>query len=162
MWVAGSALSLCSIHLFLMLSPHGAAPHHGIEVCGSLPRPLIAMIWLGLTYSACAASIWPLLSNIVPTKYLGTGYGLMTAIQNLGLAVFHPSLVIFSIAHPTRPSAARAWSSASSSWQGWHLCSRSSFYSSTAIIPMAIYSTRRPGRLGCDFSPKRNQWPHQC
>jgi len=86
-WVAASSLSLCCIHLFLLLSPPGKA-----HTCGSLPPPLIAMIWLGLTYSACAASIWPLLSNIVSTKYLGTGYGFMTAVQNLGLAVF-PSLI---------------------------------------------------------------------
>ena len=35
----------------------------------------------------CAASLWPMVAIIVDLKQLGTAYGLMTALQNLGLAV---------------------------------------------------------------------------
>jgi len=50
------------------------------------PAPL--MVWLGLGYSLGAASIWPTVGCIVESKVLGTAYGCMTAVQNLGLAVF--------------------------------------------------------------------------
>jgi len=50
-------------------------------------HPIVIMIWLGFGYAMFAASIWPLLPFIVPAKHLGTAYGAMTAIQNVGLAV---------------------------------------------------------------------------
>jgi len=46
------------------------------------------MVWLGAAYSLGAACLWPILSLIVPPKLVATGYGCMTAVQNLGLAVF--------------------------------------------------------------------------
>jgi len=50
--------------------------------------PIPIMIWLGVGYSMFAASIWPLLPFVIKAPLLGTGYGLMTSIQNAGLAVF--------------------------------------------------------------------------
>ena len=49
--------------------------------------PIASMVWLGATYSVAAASIWPMVALIVEEDTLATAYGLMTAIQNLGLAV---------------------------------------------------------------------------
>merc|ERR1712224_997337 len=49
--------------------------------------PFASMVWLGATYSVAAASIWPMVALIVDEDSLATAYGLMTAIQNLGLAV---------------------------------------------------------------------------
>ena len=61
-------------------------------VTGACPHtPLIASIWLGITYSCYAAVIWPMVAIIVPPKRCGTAYGLMTAIQNAGFA-FVPSI----------------------------------------------------------------------
>jgi MFS family permease len=54
--------------------------------------PLMSMILLGLTYSAFAAAIWPMLALVVSGKNVGTGYGVMTAVQNFGFA-FYPSIV---------------------------------------------------------------------
>ena len=82
LWVAIASFSLLGMHIFLQLSP-------GNDSCAA---PLASMIWLGFTYSLCAASIWPMLALIVDAKRLGTGYGIMTAIQNLGFA-FYPSIV---------------------------------------------------------------------
>ena len=45
------------------------------------------MVWMGVTYAICAASLWPMVALIVPLDNLGSAYGLMTALQNLGLAV---------------------------------------------------------------------------
>ncbi len=60
-----------------------------IHLCFSFTAlsPFPAMLWMGVTYSLCAASLWPMVALIVEIKQLGTAYGLMTALQNLGLAV---------------------------------------------------------------------------
>ena len=42
---------------------------------------------MGFAYSLLAASLWPMVSLIIPEHQLGTAYGFMQAIQNLGLAV---------------------------------------------------------------------------
>mmetsp|Transcript_56244 Transcript_56244/g.137950 ORF Transcript_56244/g.137950 Transcript_56244/m.137950 type:complete len:743 (+) Transcript_56244:81-2309(+) len=43
---------------------------------------------MGISYSVCAAALWPCIAIVVELNKLGTAYGLMTAFQNLGLAVF--------------------------------------------------------------------------
>lgn len=49
--------------------------------------PYIGMIIMGLAYSVLASALWPMVSLIIPQHQLGTAYGIMQAIQNLGLAV---------------------------------------------------------------------------
>ncbi|XP_068141725.1 lysosomal dipeptide transporter MFSD1 isoform X1 [Drosophila tropicalis] len=49
--------------------------------------PYIAMTIMGLSYSMLAASLWPMVSLIVPEYQLGTAYGFCQSVQNLGLAV---------------------------------------------------------------------------
>lgn len=53
----------------------------------SLISPYVGMTFLGLGYSLLASALWPMVSLVVPTERLGTAYGFMQAIQNLGLAV---------------------------------------------------------------------------
>jgi len=47
----------------------------------------VIMVLVGISYSIFSASIWPLLPFIVQRDMLGTGYGIMISIQNLGLAI---------------------------------------------------------------------------
>lgn len=47
----------------------------------------IPMIILGIGYSIMCSALWPLVALVVPQHQLGTAYGVMQAIQNLGLAV---------------------------------------------------------------------------
>lgn len=47
----------------------------------------IPMIALGIGYSIMCSALWPLVALAVPQHQLGTAYGVMQAIQNLGLAV---------------------------------------------------------------------------
>lgn len=47
----------------------------------------IPMISLGLGYSVMCSALWPLVAIAVPQHQLGTAYGVMQAIQNLGLAL---------------------------------------------------------------------------
>jgi MFS family permease len=46
------------------------------------------MIVLGAAFVLVPASIWPSVALIVDEQRVGTAYGLMTAVQNLGLLAF--------------------------------------------------------------------------
>ena len=70
--VYGSAMLLI-VHLSLVLTPF---------------PPYLAMIVLGIAFSLVPAAMWPAIARIVDEKRLGTAYGLMTAIQNIGLFAF--------------------------------------------------------------------------
>lgn len=50
--------------------------------------PVISMIVLGAAFVLVPASIWPAVALIVDEQFVGTAYGLMTAVQNLGLLAF--------------------------------------------------------------------------
>lgn len=50
-------------------------------------NPYVGMSCMGLAYSILASALWPIASQIVRNSQLGTAYGIMQAIQNLGLAV---------------------------------------------------------------------------
>jgi len=49
----------------------------------------IPMIIMGISFALIPAVMWPAVTIIVPEKKLGTAYGLMTMIQNIGLAAFN-------------------------------------------------------------------------
>ncbi|XP_041351508.1 major facilitator superfamily domain-containing protein 1-like [Gigantopelta aegis] len=53
----------------------------------SFVTPFAAMSIMGLSYSVLASALWPMVSLVIPQHQLGTAYGIMQAIQNLGLAV---------------------------------------------------------------------------
>ncbi len=48
-------------------------------------QPYILMIMLGIAFSLVPAAMWPSMVKLVPEKQIGTAYGLMYSIQNLGL-----------------------------------------------------------------------------
>lgn len=47
--------------------------------------PYFPMVMLGIAFSLVPASMWPSMVKLVPEKQIGTAYGLMYSIQNLGL-----------------------------------------------------------------------------
>jgi len=49
----------------------------------------IPMAMMGLSFSLIPAVMWPSVTMIVDEPKLGTAYGLMTMIQNIGLAGFN-------------------------------------------------------------------------
>uniref|UniRef100_A0A3Q3DRX6 Lysosomal dipeptide transporter MFSD1 n=1 Tax=Hippocampus comes TaxID=109280 RepID=A0A3Q3DRX6_HIPCM len=49
--------------------------------------PWIGMSLLGLSYSLLACALWPMVAFVVPEHQLGTAYGFMQSVQNLGLAL---------------------------------------------------------------------------
>ncbi|XP_066508170.1 major facilitator superfamily domain-containing protein 1 isoform X2 [Hoplias malabaricus] len=50
-------------------------------------NPWFAMVLLGVSYSLLACALWPMVAFVVPEHQLGTAYGFMQSIQNLGLAL---------------------------------------------------------------------------
>ncbi len=51
-------------------------------------NPYIPMFILGVAFSLIPAAMWPSVTKIVPHNRLGSAYGLMFSIQNLGLWAF--------------------------------------------------------------------------
>ncbi|XP_051877488.1 major facilitator superfamily domain-containing protein 1-like [Pristis pectinata] len=49
--------------------------------------PLVSMIWLGVTYSFAAASLWPSTMLVVPLANLGTASGIATSVQMIGVGI---------------------------------------------------------------------------
>lgn len=48
--------------------------------------PYVPLVIIGVSYSVYAAAIWPSVSFVVLEHQLGTAYGLITSVQNMGLA----------------------------------------------------------------------------
>ena len=63
-------------------------PVYLMMVYSSLPL-WVPMAMLGIAFSLIPAVMWPSVAYIVDEKRLGTAYGLMTLIQNVGLAGFN-------------------------------------------------------------------------
>lgn len=51
--------------------------------------PLVMTSIMGIAFSLVPAAMWPSVALIVEEKKLGTAYGLMTMIQNMGLTLFN-------------------------------------------------------------------------
>lgn len=50
-------------------------------------NPYVGMITMGVSYSMLASALWPMVALVVPEYQLGTAYGIMQAVQNLGMAI---------------------------------------------------------------------------
>lgn len=49
--------------------------------------PLVCTLWLGVTYSFAAASLWPSIPLVVSQATVGTAMGLTTSIQMIGIGI---------------------------------------------------------------------------
>ncbi|NOQ27292.1 MAG: MFS transporter [Bacteroidales bacterium] len=67
--------------------------------------PYVPMILLGVSFSLVPAAMWPTMVKLVDEKQIGTAYGLMYSIQNLGLWGF-PILagIILDATNPGDPA----------------------------------------------------------
>ncbi len=67
--------------------------HYFFNMIGTLftyfPNIAIPMVIMGIAFSLIPAIMWPSVALIVDHSKLGTAYGLMTMIQNMGLAGFN-------------------------------------------------------------------------
>lgn len=74
LWVNGAILGTIAAHFLLAFT---------------FINPFVPMVFMGISYSLLAASLWPMVALIVPKQQLGTAYGLMQSVQNLGLALIN-------------------------------------------------------------------------
>jgi MFS family permease len=74
--------------LFMMYGSLLMVPVYLLLIYGSLPL-WVPMAMLGVAFSLIPAVMWPSVAYIVKEQRLGTAYGLMTMIQNIGLALFN-------------------------------------------------------------------------
>jgi MFS family permease len=74
--------------LFMMYGSLLMVPVYLMLIYSSLPL-WVPMAMLGIAFSLIPAVMWPSVAYIVEEKRLGTAYGLMTMIQNIGLALFN-------------------------------------------------------------------------
>jgi len=103
----GRTLIFCGIAGIMQVLAHLAVLGIALKWIPSSPDsfalPVCIMLWIGVGYSMYAASIWPILPFIIKEDMLGTGYGTMTSVQNLGLAVF-PQIVGYILKHVVGPN----------------------------------------------------------
>lgn len=50
------------------------------------------MIMIGISYGIYVSALWPLIPYVVKPQVVGTAYGVVTAIQNIGMG-FGPNLI---------------------------------------------------------------------
>ena len=66
-------------------------------------NPYILMVLLGIAFSLVPAAMWPSVAKIVPEYRIGTAYGTMFSLQNLGL--FFVPILAGTILDVTNPNA---------------------------------------------------------
>lgn len=82
----GRALVFIIVGALMLVVTHFLFLGNALEIW--LINPIPVLIWMGVAYSIGASSMWPIISLAVPAKLVATAYGAMSAVQNLGLAVF--------------------------------------------------------------------------
>jgi hypothetical protein len=74
-------------------------------VLGRYP-PYIPLVGQGVAYTIFAAALWPSVPYAVDAQYIGTANGVMTSIQNSGLAVF--PIILATILKPCAGNPAKS------------------------------------------------------
>jgi len=69
--------------------PSSADGHFSLVAHHLPPILLLTMAMMGIAFSLIPAVMWPSVAYLVEQSKLGTAYGLMTMIQNIGLAGFN-------------------------------------------------------------------------
>lgn len=91
-WLTVATVILGVVLLMCLGRSFGTAyPDSGWAAFGRIPIPVI-MVLCGFAYSIFASGIWPLLPFIIKRDMLGTGFGMMTSVQNFALMLI-PFLV---------------------------------------------------------------------
>jgi len=78
-----------SAHYITVYLPSSADGHFALVAHHLPPILLLTMAMMGIAFSLIPAVMWPSVAYLVNQSKLGTAYGLMTMIQNIGLAGFN-------------------------------------------------------------------------
>jgi MFS family permease len=92
LWMMFGSLLLIPVYLMMGYLPSTRHAVLHIPYFGVLDLPvllLVTMAMMGIAFSLIPAIMWPSVAYIVEQSKLGTAYGLMTMIQNIGLFGFN-------------------------------------------------------------------------
>lgn len=78
-----------SAHYITIYLPSTAGGHFALIAHHLPPILLMTMAMMGIAFSLTPAVMWPSVAYLVDQSKLGTAYGLMTMIQNIGLVGFN-------------------------------------------------------------------------
>jgi len=78
-----------SVTYITVYLPSSADGHFALVAHHLPPILLLTMAMMGIAFSLIPAVMWPSVAYLVEQSKLGTAYGLMTMIQNIGLAGFN-------------------------------------------------------------------------
>lgn len=82
----------------LVLAPSLVAVAHGILAFSSSP-PMYAFSLIGLGYSISVSTLWPSIRLLVAEHVVGTAFGIMTCVQNVGLSLFPVIIAVVYNSH---------------------------------------------------------------
>lgn len=80
-WGGNAVLILCSGFVLVIV-------HTILASSSAYAAMIVALVLLGLSYTVYAAALWPSVPCTVLRRQVGTAYGLMTSLQNVGLTLF--------------------------------------------------------------------------
>ncbi len=78
-----------SVNYITVYLPSSAEGHFTLMAHHLPPILLLTMAMMGIAFSLIPAVMWPSVAYLVDQSKLGTAYGLMTMIQNIGLSGFN-------------------------------------------------------------------------
>jgi MFS family permease len=80
----GRGASIMIIGAFLLLFVHAM---FSIPALNASPVAIILIIILGIAFSLVPSAMWPSVPKIIPERQLGTAYGMIFLVQNIGLSL---------------------------------------------------------------------------
>lgn len=80
----GSSCVMTLAHVLLLVLPHNTNPN---QKPVNMANFLVPLVLLGLFYSIYAAVLWPCIPIVLKEAEVGTGFGVATAVQNIGLTI---------------------------------------------------------------------------
>jgi MFS family permease len=80
----GKGASLMLLGALLLLFVHAM---FSIPALNAKPVAIILIIILGIAFSLVPSAMWPSVPKIIPERQLGTAYGMIFLIQNIGLSL---------------------------------------------------------------------------
>lgn len=116
---------------WIVASTAGFACIHACFLLSSIPA-YVLMVVLGVVFSFLVSGLWPSVPLSVPIEITGIGYGVMTSLQNLGMACFSYCIGYVLDAYNDPSKASNSSSSSSNS------ASSESDSQSGAIAPAGV------------------------
>lgn len=86
--IVGYLVDRMGRNTYILIFVSGALAFIHVLFIATSISPLALMMMIGLLISFLAASLWPAVPLVVPPKAVASSFGVMTSLQNIGLAIF--------------------------------------------------------------------------